>query len=694
MKHYITDGVKSTFIDNFPDEAWTSMTPAGNVARDSRADTRRAQYLYESVGWLYRCVELRANSASRVPWAITRGDSEVWLSRDAQPPAQLSHLAKLKRLIYLSEAALCLAPEAFWFNERNRARSLDLRWLAPTSVLPVWDETLGLVGFDRRMGNGQVRRFDPADIVYFPRPNPMHETEPGRPPAQAAMSAGGVLYSVDMFVAGFFDRGAIKATLLTIDGNPPKEEIARLEKWWNRFFTGIKSAWSSAAVRMGVTPVTVGEGIQELSNTELTREKKEEIATGLGVPHSLVMSNAANYATSQQDMFNFYDQTIIPELSILFEILNEQLLMPQGLSIQHRADEMAAFQEDETTRSAAFKMYVDAGMKQSVAAQILGIDLPAGIEYEDLDPAEPEPEEAPPPIQVVEPAAPAQLVDNQDVEQEKARFRRWAAKRSHPDVEKFNSDTLSHADKSAILDALQAEKALMLQLDPDDDEAERDARVEAEARALRNIADGLRQQRAAVFPEDFDPHRDATDMQRRFRDDQKLRDALRRSLVEAADLGVSVGVAQLENIGFGFNWTLANTQARAWANRYAGELVTGINETTLRAMQQSIAEWVTNGEPLEVLVNELDPLFGRARAELIASTEVTKAYAEANRIAYQESGVVATMIWRTARDELVCPVCGPRNNTRAALNETFDGLLPPAHPRCRCWIAPYIEDQR
>jgi len=42
-------------------------------------------------------------------------------------------------------------------------------------------------------------------------------------------------------------------------------------------------------------------------------------------------------------------------------------------------------QEEERQRAGAYRAYVASGMKPSIAAQVVGIDLPADIEYADLD---------------------------------------------------------------------------------------------------------------------------------------------------------------------------------------------------------------------------------------------------------------------------------------------------------------------
>jgi len=42
------------------------------------------------------------------------------------------------------------------------------------------------------------------------------------------------------------------------------------------------------------------------------------------------------------------------------------------------------------------------------------------------------------------------------------------------------------------------------------------------------------------------------------------------------------------------------------------------------------------------------------------------------------------MIWETANDERVCPICGALHRKREG---EWGGLSgPPAHPRCRCGV--------
>lgn len=241
-------------------------------------------------------------------------------------------------------------------------------------------------------------------------------------------------------------------------------------------------------------------------------------------------------------------------------------------------------------------------------------------------------------------------------------------------------------------------KAMILQVDDDDDEAEQKIRISVEQRSARNLRRVFNDMLDTLHPEGFgewqDPNIAAERVRARFREEQALYEALSQAIQDGADLGVSVAFRQLQNIGMAFDYTLVHTEARAWAAQYTGQLISNIGDTTADGVRQAVTRWIDSGMPLEALIQDLQPYFGRQRAELIAATEVTQAYAQGTLRGYRESGVVEQVEWRTASDERVCPVCGPLHGTRTTLDGDFDGYFPPAHPRCRCWIVGVVPDRR
>lgn len=123
-----------------------------------------------------------------------------------------------------------------------------------------------------------------------------------------------------------------------------------------------------------------------------------------------------------------------------------------------------------------------------------------------------------------------------------------------------------------------------------------------------------------------------------------------------------------------------------------GRRVQGIVDTTRDEIQALIGEQAANGWSIDELADriaELAEIRSPARAELIARTETAHAYSRGSLAAYQDSGVVAGVEWLTTDP---CEQCAPLDGRIVPLGEAFaDGILhPPAHPACRCALAPVI----
>lgn len=140
-------------------------------------------------------------------------------------------------------------------------------------------------------------------------------------------------------------------------------------------------------------------------------------------------------------------------------------------------------------------------------------------------------------------------------------------------------------------------------------------------------------------------------------------------------------------------------------------------QTTLDLLVLKINEGIDEGYSIDKIASIVSEVYGLSeayRALRIARTEVFSAANDASKDAYIQSGVVKTIRWKTAEDELVCPFCGPLDNTVISVEESFfkkgdtvegvdqDGKdvsmnvdyenigNPPLHPQCRCFILPDV----
>lgn len=168
-----------------------------------------------------------------------------------------------------------------------------------------------------------------------------------------------------------------------------------------------------------------------------------------------------------------------------------------------------------------------------------------------------------------------------------------------------------------------------------------------------------------------------------------MADALRAAIQpELAGMVVDAGLGVSVDVGIAFDPAIINTHALQWARTYSYELIKGLTETTRRQVSEVMSAFVeTPGMTEGDLEKLLEPAFGRIRADMIATTEATRAFSEAtNEIQrlVNQTGLAMTRIWQTQNDELVCEICGPLNGRPEEVwaGEYPDG--PPAHVRCRC----------
>lgn len=180
-------------------------------------------------------------------------------------------------------------------------------------------------------------------------------------------------------------------------------------------------------------------------------------------------------------------------------------------------------------------------------------------------------------------------------------------------------------------------------------------------------------------------------------DDEDIADLV-RALQEATRNGVALfGKRNPLQI----DYTLTNAEAALAAREYAFGLIRDIQQTSIEVIRRVIAGFVlTPGATLQDVIDLLP--FNEQRAQMIAVTEITRAYATGEIMAGQAVArefpdVVVKKRWFTNNDDRVCTICGPLEGMEIDIDDGFttdeigsEGLdSPPAHPNCRCWIETY-----
>jgi len=349
MQGFITDGTKAIPLSSLRPEAWSPMEE-DDVGSDTGLSVRRGQ---TRVPVLYRAIDIRAKAVSGMPFRLERNGQDVTDDAEMQPL-----IKRLRKLLYLTESSLCCYNAAYWEIGTNRlGRNATPFWLATSSIRPDIDTmeanpSQAVRGYWRTGGTGVY--LQPKQVCHFWGPSIAVEIgpDPAMAPVAVTLAAAGLLHYLDVFAAGFFKRGAVKVTLLTVEGDPKKGEVEKLDQWWKRVASGVKNAFGSVVIRSSVKPTVIGSNVNETSAPQLTKLAREDVAIGMGVPMSLLFSNALAGGTAVAERLNFYDFTVVPECEhVIDEPLNAQYLDRLGLRLIWTPEKLEVYQSSELSKA-------------------------------------------------------------------------------------------------------------------------------------------------------------------------------------------------------------------------------------------------------------------------------------------------------------------------------------------------------
>jgi hypothetical protein len=387
--------VKNILFPQYPNSAWNFTT--------GDPDSEHGQVdLYASVAAVFRAVNLTATMTSAIPFAVMKGKQDVDIS--SEWTNYVGFMPNPTELIRLWRMSLFVTNTAYGFMEQGKGYK-NLRYIVPSTITPKVDPNQGLVGFTRTLGTVHTDYpLDPLRIFHIWRLDHTTELLPSKHSEfEACMAAAGVLYWSDHFTKIFFERGGVRQ-FFAFGDVPEKQERERIEGVITRLMTGATKYLAKVFNAQNFDIKQIGDGVDALADSDIYHNKLSDIAIAAGMPLSLLLANSASYATAITEYKAWFDTTITPWCTFMAEAMNERLFTPLGLHFEFRPEITDPGQEDEVTRAGAYKTYVDAGMLPSIAAQIVGLELPQGVEFEDLDPEEEqEPEPVPEPAQPEQP---------------------------------------------------------------------------------------------------------------------------------------------------------------------------------------------------------------------------------------------------------------------------------------------------
>ena len=401
--------------------------------------------LYKRVPMFYRAVQLRCDALSSIPIAIYKGEENE---------VDWPYPTKLGDLLWRWEASCLLSGAAFGEIIANQSGyRKDVKYRNPFDMTVKYEN--GIINFKQDTSGATWTNdlnTDKYEMLYINEFDPTQDIYPGIGAGIASKIDAKLLYSISKFPEMYFEGGAMPVTLLGIDA-ADKNEIERVQNWFKKSATAIKNAFRVMGMRAGsITATTLTPPLKDLAFTELDKMSKDNIAMAFGIKQTLLDSEAANYATAQEDRISFYEDTIKPRARIFEDALNTQLLARDGMRLEFKFNEMDIFQEDEGDRADLLNKLTLAGMPIELALELAGYELTdeqaamLNVHQEQLDEREDLPEREP--------------TDEQEIELRK--WQRMAEKRvkDGKGLREFESSVIEPSLHGAISGALEGVKSV------------------------------------------------------------------------------------------------------------------------------------------------------------------------------------------------------------------------------------------
>jgi len=382
-KMFYTDGatIKNIDLPQYPNSAWEWIS---NPPKDEEVE------LYARVAAVYRVATMSADAIARMPFAIMKGEQEVDPSDKYENKTGL--IKNPRELFRLWRMSLFFTNTAYGFIDGTNRKNRAIRYIAPETMIPMVDKEIGLVGFKRKV-NSESKEYpifeNPLDnqIFWMFRKDHTVEVLPTESTEfKALINAAGILYNSDIHIRAFFERGGIKPSLLKVSGVPSNEDREKIENIWTKVISGVYKMLGKVVNADTMEVQTIGDGVDNLKDSNLHREAIEDVALAAGMPLSLLLANSANYATANVEYTTWFNHSVIPWAEFMQDCINELLFEPMGYRLDFRPEITNMGTEEEKERAGAYAALVASNVLPSVASQMLGYELPPDYEeYIKLD---------------------------------------------------------------------------------------------------------------------------------------------------------------------------------------------------------------------------------------------------------------------------------------------------------------------
>jgi hypothetical protein len=319
---------------------------------------------YNNVATVFCCVEIRAGAVASMPLDLYKRGR--LLNREGKE--FLAWQDVLRNMLVEIEENLCLFGRAYIHTPRNGVgfSSPGDFYLPLPHTISIQYAADGEIAYFVRSGRAtMVQEIPREEMTWMWYPSKTYENHPGGGPLHRVLGEAATMHNIALFSQQYFRNGAISPTLFFFgDGSASvpyrvtDSELSSFQSLMRRVMGGIKNAFKIFAFRGNVSMHTIGAKLSESGSDKEYPRATTEIVRAFRVPKSLVDSETSTYAHARADIFNLYDQTVLPHMQArILGPLNDWLAL-SGLRAETREDMLECYQQYELQKAQAVSSLV------------------------------------------------------------------------------------------------------------------------------------------------------------------------------------------------------------------------------------------------------------------------------------------------------------------------------------------------
>lgn len=310
---------------------------------------------YKHSTWVYSCINLRATSASSVPWVVQRKTPEGWenFEEPGHPLVRLLHRPNpsttWQEMIEYCVQHLDLSGNAFWSKIRAGEQVRELWVLPPQHIRAVPGLTRLVDKYEYHLGLAR-RDVMPEDIMHFKYLDP-NNLYFGMSPLVSAAQAVDIDNEAERFQKVSLENRGLSDLAVKVPLEATEQQVQQMREAFSREHGGPRNARKTLITSADV--MQLGSTAAELDFTESRKFIRDEICSAFGVPPPMVGSyeNAtlANIETARKI---FWRDTMVTLLSKIETVINMQLVHEFGseFRITYDLTKVDALQENLTEK--------------------------------------------------------------------------------------------------------------------------------------------------------------------------------------------------------------------------------------------------------------------------------------------------------------------------------------------------------